>query len=174
MFTIVYYVYYSIQCIGAGSGNPLLYSCLENAMDREEPGGLQSMRSQRVGHDWSNWVYIRVCMSRVWYHPQFQASSRGVRTCSPQKRGDYYMPKTVLKIYSLENSRCLGNRLEKEMATHSSVLAWRIPGTREPGGLPSMGSHRVRHDWSDLAVAGNRYWIKGWISICIKSTERIH
>ena len=43
--------------------------------------------------------------------------------------------------------------LEKEMATHSSVLAWRIPGKGEPGGLPSMGSHRVRHDWSDLAAA---------------------
>ena len=43
--------------------------------------------------------------------------------------------------------------LEKEMATHSSVLAWRIPGTAEPGGLPSMGSHRVGHDWSDLAAA---------------------
>ena len=42
---------------------------------------------------------------------------------------------------------------EKQMATHSSVLAWRIPGTGEPGGLPSMGSHRVRHDWSDLAGA---------------------
>ena len=42
--------------------------------------------------------------------------------------------------------------LEKEMATHSSVLAWRIPGTGEPGGLPSMGSRRVRHDWSDLAA----------------------
>ena len=41
--------------------------------------------------------------------------------------------------------------LEKEMATHSSSLAWRIPGTGEPGGLPSMGLHRVRHDWSDLA-----------------------
>ena len=39
--------------------------------------------------------------------------------------------------------------------THSSVLAWRIPGTGEPGGLPSMGSHRVGHDWSDLAVAGS-------------------
>ena len=38
------------------------------------------------------------------------------------------------------------NALEKEMATHSSVLAWRIPGTGEPGGLPSMGSHRVGHD----------------------------
>ena len=43
--------------------------------------------------------------------------------------------------------------LEKEMATHSSVLAWRIPGTAEPGGLPSTGSHRIGHDWSDLAAA---------------------
>ena len=42
--------------------------------------------------------------------------------------------------------------LEKEMATHSSVLAWRIPGTGEPGGLPSMASHSVGHDWSDLAA----------------------
>ena len=39
------------------------------------------------------------------------------------------------------------------MATHSSVIAWRIPGTGEPGGLPSMGSHRVGHDLSDLAAA---------------------
>ena len=43
--------------------------------------------------------------------------------------------------------------LEKEMATHSSVLAWRIRGTGAPGGLPSMGSHRVGHDWRDLAAA---------------------
>ena len=43
--------------------------------------------------------------------------------------------------------------LEKEMAAHSSVLAWRIPGTGEPSGPPSMGSHRVGHDWSDLAAA---------------------
>ena len=43
--------------------------------------------------------------------------------------------------------------LEKEMATHSSVLAWRIPGTAEPGGLRSVGSHRVGHDGSDLAAA---------------------
>ena len=43
--------------------------------------------------------------------------------------------------------------LEKEMATHSSVLAWRIPGIGEPDGLPSMRSHRVGHDWSDLAAA---------------------
>ena len=43
--------------------------------------------------------------------------------------------------------------LEKEMATHSSVLAWTIPGMAEPGGLLSIGSHRVGHDWSDLAAA---------------------
>ena len=42
------------------------------------------------------------------------------------------------------------------MATHSSVLAWRIPGTGEPVGLPSMGSHRVGHDWSDLAAINNK------------------
>ena len=52
--------------------------------------------------------------------------------------------------------------LEKEMATHSSVLAWRIPGTGEPGGLPSMGSQRVGHDWSDLAAAAAQYFITFW------------
>ena len=49
--------------------------------------------------------------------------------------------------------------LEKEMATHSSVLAWRIPRMREPGGLPSMGLHRVWHNWSDLAAAA------AWLSV---------
>ena len=50
--------------------------------------------------------------------------------------------------------------LEKEMATQSSVLAWRILGTVEPGGLLSMGSHRVRQDWSDLAAAAAGFNIK--------------
>ena len=53
--------------------------------------------------------------------------------------------------------------LEKEMAAHSSVPAWRIPGTGETGGLPSMGSGRVGHDWSDLAAAV--CWDKKW-SMC--------
>ena len=43
--------------------------------------------------------------------------------------------------------------MEKETANHSSILAWRIPGTEDPGGLLSMGSHRVRHNWHDLAAA---------------------
>ena len=69
----------------------------------EEPGGLLSIGSHRVGHDWSD-------LARM-------------------------------------------HALEKEMGTHSSILAWRIPGTEEPGGLLSMGSHRVGHNWSDLAAA---------------------
>ena len=57
------------------------------------------------------------------------------------------------------------------MATHSSVLAWRIPGMGEPGELPSMGSHRVGHDWSDLAAAavtlmGLPRWLRGKQSTC--------
>ena len=62
-------------------------------------------------------------------------------TDSMQSLSDYEWHYTQLQV------------LEKEMATHSSVLAWRTPGTGEPGGLPSMGLHRVGHDWSDLAAA---------------------
>ena len=54
--------------------------------------------------------------------------------------------------------------LEKEMATRSSVLAWRISGMGEPGGLPSIGSHRVRHDWSDLAAAAEKFHcLRTWV-----------
>ena len=56
------------------------------------------------------------------------------------------------------------------MAPHSSTLAWRIPGTGEPGGLPSMGSHRVAHDGSDLAAAAAAvlvYWTVVWYRVII-------
>ena len=89
---------------GAGKGNPLQYSCLENFMNRG---------------DWQVVVHgvakSRIGLSDFTFTFHFHA-------------------------------------LEKKMATHSSVLTWRIPGTAEPGGLPSMESHRV-HDWSDLAAA---------------------
>ena len=65
--------------------------------------------------------------------------------------------------------------LEKEMATHSSILAWRIPGTEKPSGLPSMGLHWVGHDWSDLAAAAAlsfRAW-RSNMTCCKLSIERI-
>ena len=51
--------------------------------------------------------------------------------------------------------------LEKDVATHSSVLAWRIPGTGVPGGLPTMGSHSIGHDCSDLAAAAAAHIYNG-------------
>ena len=59
------------------------------------------------------------------------------------------------------------------MATHSSVLAWRIPGTAEPGGLPSMGSHRIGHDWSDLASAAVHYVVLIFIYIVYVASSNL-
>ena len=70
---------------------------------------------------------------------------RSLGGCSPWGREESGLTERLHFHFSLSS-------LEKEMATHSSVLPWRIPGTGEPGGLPSMGSHRVRHDGSDLAA----------------------
>ena len=64
--------------------------------------------------------------------------------------------------------------MEKEMATHSSILAWRIPGMGEPGGLPSMGLHRVGHDWSDLAAAAAfKYEWQIWKEEKEEETEKL-
>ena len=71
-----------------------------------------------------------------------------ITTCT--QYGASLVAQTVKYSLAMQKTRVssLGQEatLEKETATHSSVLAWRIPGTGEPGGLPSMGSHRVGHD----------------------------
>ena len=65
--------------------------------------------------------------------------------------------------------------LEKEMATHSRVPAWRIPGTGEPGGLPPMGSHRVGHNGSNLAAAAASIRqsqspsVCAWVCVCVRA-----
>ena len=71
---------------------------------------------------------------------------------NPMDRGPWWVAKsqTLLSDFTFTFHF---HALEKEMATHSSVLAWRIPGMGQSGGLPSMGSHRVGHDWRDLAAA---------------------
>ena len=64
-----------------------------------------------------------------------------------------YNIRDVSHLTHIRDKMYLTTTWEKEMASHSSVFAWRIPGTEEPGGLQSMGSHRVGHDWSDAAAA---------------------
>ena len=100
----------------------------------EEPGGLQSMGLQRVGHDWATSLLLSLfinylCLPR-WYSGQESASQ-----CSRWKR---------LRFNPWVQKNCL----EKEMATHSSTLAWKIPWTEDPGGLQSMGLQRVGHYWA--------------------------
>ena len=104
----------------------------------EEPGRLQSMGSLRVGHDWSTSLSLFSFMlwRRKWQPtPVFlpgESQGRGTLV------GCCLWGCTVGHDWS--NLAC-SHALEKEMASHSSVLAWRIPGTGEPGGLPSMGLH---------------------------------
>ena len=74
---------------------------------------------------------------------------------NPMDRGAYGVAKSWIRLSDFTFTFNF-YALEKEMATHSRVLAWRIPGTGEPGGLLSVGSHRVGHDWSDLAAAAAR------------------
>ena len=97
-------------------------------------------------------IHIYTCMYICWrrqWHPTpvlLPGKSHGWRNLvggSPWGRRVRHNWGTSLSLL------CIG----EEMATHSSVLVWRIPGTGKPGGLLSMGSHKIGHDWSDLAAA---------------------
>ena len=119
----------------------------------EEPGRLQTMGSWRVGHDWATSLSLFTFMQwrRKWkptpvflpWESQGRGSLVGLLSMGSHRVGHNWS----------DLAAAAAAALEKEMATHSSVLAWRIPRTGEPGGLLSVGSHRVGHDWSDLAAA---------------------
>ena len=137
--------------IGEGNGNPLQCSCLENPRD----GGAWWATVYRVAQSRTRLKRLSsssssVCKQRRQWHPTpvlLPGKSYGQGSlvgCSPWGREE------------LDIAEWLHfHALEKEMATHSSILAWRIPGTVKPGGLPSMGWHRVGHDLSDLAAAAS-------------------
>ena len=124
------------------------------------------------GARWSNWnvFYLEGIfrLPKFWFVGFYHSSNQSVSNTSVLKQlpgGGAVYKRTIFKSSFIHYSfpllmrnfksylgRCKGKELEKEMATHSSVLAWRIPGTGEPGGLLSVRSHRVGHDWSDLAA----------------------
>ena len=117
----------------------------------EEPGRLQSMGLLRVGHNWATSLSL-FCIAEGSGNP-LQCSCLEI----PRDGGAWWAA-----VYGVAQSQTWlsdltftfhFHALEKEMATHSSVFAGRILGMGEPGGLPSMGSHRVGHDWRDLAAA---------------------
>ena len=117
----------------------------------EEPSGLQFMGSLRVGHDWATSLSLFAFMhSRRKWQPTpvfLPGESQGQGNLVGCSLWGHTESDTTEWLHFHFHG------MEKEMATDSSVLAWRIPGTGEPGGLLSMGSHKVRHNWSDLAAA---------------------
>ena len=140
--------HFSLSCIGEGGGNPLQCSCLENP------------------RDWGAWwaAVYGVAQSRTGLK-RLSSSSSSSRYLMGEGNGNPLQYSCLANpmdggawcavVHGVARSRTLLSNftftfhfhaLEKGMATHSSVLAWRIPGTGEPGGLPSMGSHRVGHD----------------------------
>ena len=108
-----------------------------------------------IHYDW--WTYINMALSYMfmdgWVPSLITWNYHNiVNRLHPSAKSEKEMA-THSSTPASENPTFHFHALEKEMATYSSILACRIPGTKEPGGLPSMGSHRVRHDWSDLAAA---------------------
>ena len=111
-------------------------------------------------HRFNPWAR-KVPWRRKWqttpgFLPGKSHGQRNLAGCSPWGHKESNTTEQLNENNNLSAERGIhSSGQEKEMATHSSVLAWRIPGIGEPGGLPSMGSHRVRHDWSDLAAAAD-------------------
>ena len=112
----------------------------------EEPGRLQSIVPQRVGHDWVTNTGEGNGTPLQYSSLEKSHGRRSLVGCSPWGHCQSDTTEYFTFIFHF-------HVLQKEMAAHSSILAWRIPGREEPSGLPSMGSHRVGHDWSDLAAA---------------------
>ena len=143
-----------------------------------KPGVLQSMGSQRVRHAWATQLNTKYKAIYFWkihtvtsgyvviIDDKYLALSGGEGNGNPLQYSCLENPMDGgawwAAVHGVARSRTRlrdftftfhFHALEKAMATHSSVLAWRIPGTGEPGGLPSRGSHRVGHDWSTTAAA---------------------
>ena len=141
----------------------------------EEPGRLHSMGSQRVGHDWATYIIL---------HPHHGCIGEGNGTPLQYSCLENPMDGEIwwAAVHGVAKSQTRlsdftftfhFHALEKETATHSCVLAWRIPGTGEPGGLPSMGSHRVGHDWSDAAAAAAAAGMYGCSNFSISLTALV-
>ena len=137
---------------GEWNGNPPQYSCLENPMDRGAwQGAVHGVTQSQTQLKWLS------SSSRVLFGEGNSTPLQCSCLENPMDRKVWWAAvhgiaksQTWLSDFTLTFHF---HALEKEMATHSSVLAWRIPGTGEPGGLPSMGSHRVGYDWSNLGAA---------------------
>ena len=145
---------------------PLTNEWINQMWDIHAFGILFSLKKEENSNIWYNidepWGHYAKWNSQSQKYKKYTTPLQYSCLANPMDRGAWWAT-----VHGVTKSRTrlsnftftfLFHALEKEMATHSSVLAWRIPGTGELGGLPSMGSHRVGHDWSNLAAAAyNKY-----------------
>ena len=132
----------SRRSFGEGNDNPLQYSFLENPMVLQNVGHGQVTNIYTYKHQ----SCLPVTQNR---NPKrgYQKAREIALDYSSWSYGNEAPNHRILTLGCIKLcSKLALSGLEREMATHSSILAWRIPGTEEPGGLPSMGSHRVGHD----------------------------
>ena len=136
---------------GEGNGNPLQYSCLEN----QDRGAwrLQSIELRKNGTQLSNWTTATTIVSNRGKFLLSFKRKKGFPGGPVGKKIHMQCRRHRRQVWSLDEE----DPQEKGMATHSSILDWRIPWTEEPGGLQSRGSHRVRHDWRDWAGKRKRH-----------------
>ena len=128
---------------GRRNGNPLQYPCLENPMDRAWQATVHGVAKR--------WTWLMIIFGFFLRPPVLLSGA-----CSwPQ----WYKIYPLLQDTKWELGSISGQEdpLEEGMATRSSILAWRIPWTEEPG-LQSIWLHGVRHNWNDLAVYANKHW----------------
>ena len=161
--------------MGEGNGNPLQHSCLENPVGGGAwQAAVHGVTKSRTRVKWatSRSLFTFLHWRRKWQPTpvSLPGKSNGCRSLGGYSPWGHKESDTTERLHF--------HALEKEMATHSSVFAWRIPGTAEPGGLPSMMSHRVGHDWSDLAAAAAahsiQYILIKWITFLLLTLRSLH
>ena len=157
---------------GEGNGNPFQYSCLENSMDRGAWWAivLGVLKSQTWLKRLSTHAFLKCNSSKSLWLVAPNMFIDGNSLFSPT-RGKILWILVNLKVFMnppakevFEFNIWMGKiPLGKGIATHSSILAWRIPWTEKPGGLQSTGSQRVRHNWSNLVYTHTRSFQFRWI-----------
>ena len=158
--------HFSLACIGEGNGNPLQCSCLENPRDGEAWWaaiyGVSQSQTQlkRLNSSSSSNNNMHLLEQRVWGQRQLLQNCKVKgRKCKNSVKN----PSQWFSKMALAKGNCFGRNssliAEKAMAPHSSTLARKIPWTEEPGGLQSMGSLRVGHDWAaSLSLFTCMHW----------------
>ena len=143
-----------LEIFGEGNGNPLQCFCLESPRD----GGAWWAAISGVAQSWTR--LKRLSSSKLLYITKHGVPD-GHLVCQPHHQTS---PSKLSAVFRSPRIFCLLEpHWEKALATYSSILAWKIPWTEEPGGLQSRGSRRVGHDWAtSLSLFTFMHWRRRW------------